>query len=248
MHYYTPEAIRRSNPDALPDARPLAMAVLVSAAPSDPGSPRSRGARARLHPHLPRLAPPAQEAGPAVRDVLLAAVRYLISSGNPADAETRASRLHSRWEQEPGPGHEETLRAAAALAAAYRALGVRPGECHTARTIGERILARRRRLHGAGAPATLAAASDLSDTLSAMGDHEAARALDADTRRRRRRALGKDHPDTIRSAAQLARDRQALGETGWRGLAASLRRWAPARWRWAGDLLPICARPSRPGH
>ena len=256
MHYYTPEAIRRSNPDALPDARPLAMAVLISAAPADPESPQSWPAWARLHPHLPRLPPPPQEAGPALRDMLLAAVRYLISSGNPDDAETRASWLHSRWEQALGPDHEETLRAAAAWAAAYRALGVRhgaypggnPGAYRMARTIGERILARRRRLHGADAPATLAAASDLSDTLSAVGDHEAARALDADTRRRRRRVLGKDHPDTIRSAAQLARDRQALGETGWRGLAAGLRRWATARRRWAGDLLPIRARPSRPGH
>ena len=57
-----------------------------------------------------------------------------------------------------------------------------------------------------------------------MGDHEAARELDADTLRRRRRVLGKGHPDTRRSAENLARDRRALRETGWRGWRAGLRR------------------------
>jgi hypothetical protein len=125
-----------------------------------------------------------------------------------------------------GPDHEDTLRAAAALAAANRALG-RYG---SARHYGTRALTRRRGLHGDDHPGTLTAASDLADILSETGDHEAARELDADTLRRRRRVLGRDHPDTRRSAENLARDRRALRETGWRGWRAGLRRRVTA-WR-----------------
>jgi Tetratricopeptide repeat len=104
-----------------------------------------------------------------------------------------------------------------------------------ARSYGTRTLARRRSLHGDDHPSTLKAARDLADILSEMGDHEAARELDADTPRRRRRVLGKDHPDTRRSAENLARDLRALRETGWRGWRAGLRRRVTAWWRaWRG--------------
>jgi Tetratricopeptide repeat len=159
---------------------------------------------------------------------VLTSVRYLISSGNASEAETRASRLHSRWESPHalGPDHEDTLRAAAACAAANRALG----RHIVAQFYGTRLLARRRRLHGDDDPGTLTAAADLADIHFDAGDHEAARELDADTLKRRRRVLGKDHPDTRRSADNLARDLRALRETGWRRWCAALRRRIKA-WR-----------------
>jgi hypothetical protein len=47
---------------------------------------------------------------------------------------------------------------------------------------------------------------------AAVGDHDRARRLAADTLARRRRVLGDDHPDTLSSANNLARVLRALGE------------------------------------
>ena len=104
-----------------------------------------------------------------------------------------------------------------------------------AQSYATRTLTRRRNLHGEEHPSTLTAASDLANILFEMGDHEAARELDADTLMRRRRVLGKKHPDTRRSAGNLARDRRALRETGWSGRRARLRSRATALWQaWRG--------------
>jgi hypothetical protein len=221
MHRTVQSSICRAIPEAQ-EARACATTIITANVPPDPESPAAWPAWARLYPHLPALSPRRQDTGPALDDAVLSAVRYLISSGNASEAETRASRLHESWgyPHALGPDHEDTLRAAAALAAANRALG-RHG---LARVYGTRTLTSRRRLHGDDHPGTLTAASDLADILSDMGDHEAARELDDDTLRRRRRVLGKDHPDTRRSAGNLARDLRALGETGWRGWRAGLRR------------------------
>jgi len=233
LHRFVQEAIRRAIPDASPEARACATTIITANVPPDPESPAAWPAWARLYPHLPVLPPRRQDTGPALNDTALTAVRYLISSGNASEAETRAARLHESWgyPHALGPDHEDTLRAAAARAAANRALG-RYG---LARSYGTRTLTRRRSLHGDDHPGTLTAASDLADILADMGDHEAARELDADTLRRRRRVLGKDHPDTRRSAGNLARDLRALGEMGWRGWRAGLRRRVTAWWRaWRG--------------
>jgi hypothetical protein len=228
MHRFVQDTIRRAIPPAQEEARAGATAIITANAPPNPESPAAWSAWARLYPHLPALTPRRQDSEPALEDTLLAAIWYLISSGNVSEAETRASRLHQSWEYPHsfGPDHEKTLRAAAAHAAANRALG----RYDLARSYGTRTLTRRRSLHGDDHPGTLTAASDLAGILSDMGDHEAARELDADTLRRRRRVLGKDHPDTRRSAENLARDLRALGETGWRGWRARLRRRATA-WR-----------------
>ena len=233
LHRFVQDAIGRAIPTAQPEARACATAIITANAPPDPESPAAWPAWARLYPHLPVLSPRRQDTGPALDDTVLTAVWYLIGSGNASEAETRAARLHNSWEYPHalGPDHEDTLRAAAALAAANRALG-RHG---SARHYSTRALTRRRSLHGDDHPGTLTAASDLADILSEMGDHEAARELDADTLRRRRRVLGKGHPDTRRSAENLARDRRALRETGWRGWRAGLRRRVTAWWRaWRG--------------
>jgi hypothetical protein len=229
MHRFVQEAIRRAVLQAQTEARACATTIITANVPPDPESPAAWPAWARLYPHLPVLAPQRQDTGPALEETLLTAVWYLIGSGNACEAETRAARLHRSWEypHSRGPDHENTLRATAAYAAANRALG-RYG---LARSYGTRALTRRRSLHGDDHPGTLTAASDLAGILSDMGDHEAARELDADTLRRRRRVLGKDHPDTRRSAGNLARDRRALGETGWRGWRAGLRRRVTTWWR-----------------
>ena len=61
-------------------------------------------------------------------------------------------------------------------------------------------------------PTPCDSANNLAIDLSALGEHEQARALDEDTLARRRRVLGEDHPDTLRSANNLAIDLRALGE------------------------------------
>jgi hypothetical protein len=233
MHRLVQNSIGRAIPDVQTEARACATTIITANVPPDSGSPAAWPAWARLYPHLPVLPPRRQDTGPTLDDAALTAVWYLISSGNASEAETRASRLHESWESPHalGPDHEDTLRAAAACAAANRALGRYGVAWH----YGTRALARRRSLHGDDHPGTLTAASDLAGIMSDMGNHEAARELDADTLRRRRRVLGKDHPDTRRSAGNLARDLRALGETGWRGWRAGLRRRVTTWWRaWPG--------------
>ena len=125
LHRFVQDAIGRAIPTAQPEARACATAVITANAPPDPESPAAWPAWARLYPHLPVLSPRRQDTGPALDDTMLTAVWYLISSGNASEAETRAARLHNSWEYPHalGPDHEDTLRAAAALAAANRALG-----------------------------------------------------------------------------------------------------------------------------
>jgi hypothetical protein len=240
MHRYVQDALRRVAPTARTEAHACAFAIITANVPPDPESPAAWPAWARLYPHLPVLTPRREDTGEALDDAVLTSVRYLISSGNVSEAETRATRLHGRWESPHslGPDHEDTLRAAAACAAANRALG-RP---MLAQSYGTRLLASRRRLHGDDDPGTLTAASDLADILFDAGDHEAARELDADTLKRRRRVLGKDHPDTRRSAENLSRDLQALRETGWRRWYAALRRRIKA-WRARRRAAPGSVRP-----
>ena len=60
---------------------------------------------------------------------------------------------------------------------------------------------------------TLESADNLAIDLRALGEHEQARTLDADTLIRRRRVLGNDHPDTLRTAAAMAENPPAFGET-----------------------------------
>lgn len=233
MHRFVQEAIGRVYPENRTETRACATTILTANVPPDPESPAAWPAWARLYPHLPRIPPRRQESGPALNDAVLTTVRYLISSGNTSEAETLASRLHESWRypHSLGPDDPDTLRAAAANAAANRALG-RYG---LAQAIGKQNLNGLRRLHGDDHPSTLTAAGDLADTLFESGEHEAARELDADILRRRRQVLGKDHPDTRRSAGNLARDRRALRETGWRGWRAALRRRVTAWWRaWRG--------------
>jgi hypothetical protein len=61
-------------------------------------------------------------------------------------------------------------------------------------------------------PSTLTSASNLAADLSALGQHQRAHDLGADTLDRRRRILGDDHPKTLTSANNLAADLRALGQ------------------------------------
>ena len=63
----------------------------------------------------------------------------------------------------------------------------------------EDTLARRRRVQGDDHPHTLSSANNLASDLRNLGEHQAARELDADTLTRHR-VLGDDHPDTLISA------------------------------------------------
>jgi len=114
MHRFVQAAIRRAIPQAQLEARACATTIITANAPPDPGSPAAWPAWARLYPHLPVLSPRRQDTEPALDDTVLTAVWYLISSGNAAEAETRAARLHQSWEYPHalGPDHEDTFRAA----------------------------------------------------------------------------------------------------------------------------------------
>jgi len=67
-------------------------------------------------------------------------------------------------------------------------------------------------------PDTLASANNFALDLSALGEHELARQLDADTLSRCRRVLGEDHPNTLIAGYNLTVNMRALGELEEDGL------------------------------
>ena len=83
-----------------------------------------------------------------------------------------------------------------------------PGTCTSAPTTP------RRRVLGEDHPDTLISASNLAETLRALGDLAGARDLHQRTYDTRRRVLGDDHPDTLASAGNLASTLHDLGDRG----------------------------------
>ncbi len=88
------------------------------------------------------------------------------------------------------------------------------GVSHAGRAVCEQLLDRWRSVLGPDHPDTLAAASDLTLALIAVGEAKRVRALGQDTLRRSRRVVGPDHGTTLLTATALALALTQLGEAG----------------------------------
>ncbi|WP_448612201.1 FxSxx-COOH system tetratricopeptide repeat protein [Geodermatophilus sp. URMC 60] len=86
------------------------------------------------------------------------------------------------------------------------------GDSHGSRAVGEQLLDRWRSHLGLDHPDTLAAASDLTLALFAVGEAAPARALGEDTLQRCRRVLGPDHVTTLWAAGGLTLALNLLSE------------------------------------
>lgn len=184
-----------------------AISLLVRACPGDPREPACWADWREFLPHL--LAADLVTANDeGLRQVGCAAVWYLLCSGASEAALSMAQKMHEGWELRYGTDDALTLRAADAMAQAYRDLG-QPAK---AREVDDDTLLRRRRVLGDEHADTLAAAHNLAIDHHALGRFEQALRLNEETYAARCRILGAEHPDTLASANNLAIDHYADGD------------------------------------
>jgi tetratricopeptide (TPR) repeat protein len=160
---------------------------------------------------LPHVLSVVERADLGSRDVpwlLDRAATYLLTMGEPRQAEPHFERAYELHQQLLGGDHPDTLRSANNLALNLTELN----RLDEALELHETILHRRNRILGEDHPDTLTSASNLALVLSARGDHQEARERGEDTVARYRRILGDDHPCTLNSANNLAEYLRAQGE------------------------------------
>ncbi|WP_405742491.1 FxSxx-COOH system tetratricopeptide repeat protein [Streptomyces sp. NBC_00028] len=186
-----------------------AEALLTAADPGVANDPRWWPAWQVLLPHALAL-DPAQLTTSRGRDVVGEACWYLIERGQPRPALDRLQGLYDACQQQLGPDHDDTLRAAHYLARAYNDTR----DYERARALNEDSLNRRRRLYGDEDPRTLASAVALAIGLQALGRSEEALALEEKTLAVQQRVLGPERRDTLRTASNLANHLAEVGRVG----------------------------------
>lgn len=178
-----------------------ALSLLVRACPGDPLDPAFWADWEAYLPHL-QAADLVTTNDEGLRQVVCQAVWYLLSSGASEAALSMAQEVHEGWGICHGVDDALTLRAADAVAQAYRDLGQPAKACE----VDQDTLERRRRVLGDDHADTLAAAHNLAIDHHALGRFAQARRLNEETFAARRRILGAEHPDTLASANNLAMD------------------------------------------
>ena len=202
MHRLTQEIIRdRSIEQA------EAISLLVRACPGDPREPTCWAYWAEFLPHL-EAADLVTTNDEELRQVGCAALWYLLWSGASEAALSMAQKMREGWGIRYGTDDALTLRAADAVAQAYRDLGRFAQAC----AVDDDTMERRRRVLGEDHADTLAAAHNLALDHHALGQFAQARRLNEETYAARCRILGTEHPDTLASANNLAIDLYADGD------------------------------------
>jgi tetratricopeptide (TPR) repeat protein len=184
-----------------------AISLLVRACPGDPRDPACWAHWGEYLPHL-RAADLVTTSDEGLRQVVCAALWYLLCSGASEAALSLAQKVHEGWGLRYGSDDALTLHAADAAAQAYRDLGQATKACE----VDENTLERRRRVLGDDHADTLAAAHNLAIDHHALGRFASARRLNEETYAARHRILGAEHPDTLASANNLAIDLYADGD------------------------------------
>ena len=202
MHRLTQDIVRDQS-----SGQAEAVSLLVRARPGDPGDPACWAYWEAFLPHIQAVEPVTTN-DEGLRQVACDAIWYLLSCGASEAGLSMAQATYERWSSRYGASDPLTLRAADALAQAYRDLG----RSARASEVDEETLDRRRRVLGDDHPDTLAAAHNLAIDHHALGRFEQARRLNKETFAARRRILGAEHPDTLASANNLAFDLYADGD------------------------------------
>jgi len=184
-----------------------AISLLVRARPGDPLEPACWADWGEFLPHL-QAADLVTTNDEGLRQVVCAAIWYLLSSGASEAALSLARKVHESWGMRYGADDALTLRVADATAQAYRDLGQAAKACE----VDEDTMERRRRVLGDDHADTLAAAHNLAIDHHALGRFASARRLNEETYAARCRILGAEHPNTLASANNLAIDLYADGD------------------------------------
>ena len=184
-----------------------AVSLLVRARPGDPRDPACWADWGAFLPHL-QAAGAITTDDQGLRQVACKAIWYLLSRGASEAALSLAQAIYQGWVLRYGADDPLTLRAADAVAQAYRDLGRLTKACE----VDEDTLEHRRRVLGDDHADTLAAAHNLAIDRHALGRFDQARRLNEETFAARRRILGVEHPDTLASANNLAYDLYASGD------------------------------------
>ena len=188
--------------------RETAARALARISRGDPRDPAAWDRYGLLLPHVLAL-DLVSSPDPAVRHLLLDAVRHLVVRADAAAARDLAAAALSQWRAVGGPDEPLVLDAATDLAQAH----FRLGDYRRAAELDSAVLAARRRLLGDDDPGTLAAAHNLAMDRLAVDDGRAAgEALLVEVVRARCRILGEDHPQTLRSVHNLAFARRSGGD------------------------------------
>jgi TIR domain/Tetratricopeptide repeat/CobQ/CobB/MinD/ParA nucleotide binding domain/NB-ARC domain len=142
------------------------------------------------------------------RQLLLDRVRFLWKRGEYDAGLELARKLETRWEQQLGPDHRQTLYLRFHIANLLRS----QGKFHEARDIDAHVLAKQREVLPADHPHTLMTAGSLAADLRALGEFQQALERDQETYERFKDQFGTDHSRTLAAANNLAVSLRLVGD------------------------------------
>ncbi len=142
------------------------------------------------------------------RQLLTDHVRFLWKRGEYEAGLKLARNLETRWEQQLGPDHRQTLYLRFHIANLLRSQG-KFGE---ARDIDARVLDKQREVLPADHPHTLMTAGSLAADLRALGEFQSAFERDQETYERFKDQYGAEHSRTLAAANNLAVSLRLVGD------------------------------------
>lgn len=142
------------------------------------------------------------------RQLLLDHVRFLWKRGEYDAGLELARNLETRWEQQLGTDHRQTLYLRFHIANLLRS----QGKFRAARDIDALVLEKQREVLPADHPHTLMTASSLAADLRALGEFQQALERDQQTYERFKDQFGGDHPRTLAVANNLAVSLRLVGD------------------------------------
>ena len=183
--------------------------VLVGARPrrGDTDDPDNWERYDLIWPHLdPSRADECTEE--STRQLLIDWVRYLWKRGEFDSGLRLAQRLDTRWTEQLGPDHRQTLHLRFHIANLLRSRGL----FQDARDLDSLVLDRQREVLEPDHPHTLMTAGGLAADLRALGEFQQALERDQDTYERFKDLFGEDHPRTLAVANNLAVSLRLVGD------------------------------------
>ena len=142
------------------------------------------------------------------RQLLLDHVRFLWRRGEYEAGLELARKLETRWEQQLGPDHRQTLFLRFHIANLLRS----QGKFREARDIDAYVLEKQRQVLPADHPHTLMTAGSLAADLRALGQFQQALERDQETYERFKDQFGADHSRTLAAANNLAVSLRLVGD------------------------------------
>jgi hypothetical protein len=141
------------------------------------------------------------------RQLLIDHVRFLWKRGEYDAGLELAHNLETRWEQQLGPDHRQTLYLRFHIANLLRS----QGKFREAREIDAHVLAKQQEFLPPDHPYTLMTAGGLAADLRALGEFQEALERDQETYERFKDQFGADHPRTLAAANNLAVSLRLVG-------------------------------------